>query len=366
MTGGLPNVVALNLHKRFTGISSTIRFLLPHQRRDIQIGLIDWGSLGIRDELSLWQTVMSGFRRPEGVAFRVWHARRDIDMAIGILLRDVFRQRWRLMFTSAANRRPGRTLNFLINRMDAVVAACGRSAGFLDWHSAVIHHGVDTDFFHPPNGGAQENSDVMLPGKYIVGTFGRIRHSKGTDLFVDALTALLPEFEDFSAAIAGLCRPQHREFKASLEEKIAHAGLQDRIVFLGDIDSTEMVKWLQRVNLCVAPSRVEGFGLTPIEAFACGTPVVASSVGVWPEIVGDGVGAVFASGDVDDLVAKLRPLLANVEQLAEMGTAARNQVVATHSVHAEAEALNKIYEVLMNGDSLAKIKAGTSERNTGV
>ncbi len=356
MTGALPTVVALNLHTRFTGISTTIRFLLPHQRRELDIGLIDWGSLGIGDLVTLPEVLVSGFKKPDDVRYRVWHARRDIDMAIGILLRDVLRQRWRLMFTSAANRRPGRVLRFLINRMDAVVAACARSAGFLDWHSAVIHHGVDTDFFHPPDSDGRAQPDIELPGKYVIATFGRTRHSKGTDLFVDALVRLLPEFEEFSAVIAGLCRPRQHEFKATLKEKIASAGLRDRIIFIGDLESIEVATWMQRADLCVAPSRVEGFGLTPIEAFACGTPAVASSVGVWPEIVGNDVGSVFENGNVDDLVANLRPLMANPERLAEMGVAARAQAIARHSVIDEAKALISVYELLMRGEELARIK----------
>ena len=355
MAAGLPNVIALNLHRRFTGISSTVKFLLPHQRRELEIGLIDWGSLQLGGNVTLWTALTSGFRRPDGAAFRVWHARRDIDMLFGILLRDVLRQRWRLVFTSAANRTPGRVLGFLINRMDVVVAACERCTGFLGWHSTVIHHGTDTTFFRPEDGSRHSGPVPKLPGKFVVGTLGRVRHTKGTDLFVDALIELLPEFEDFSAVVAGLCRPKDGGFKADLEERIARAGLRDRIVFVGDLESSEAASLLRRVDLCVAPSRVEGFGLTAIEAFASGTPVVASSVGVWPEIVGHQVGAVFESGNLNDLIDKLRPLLASPERLAGMGAAARRQAVERHSVAGEAEALNDLYKRLMSGESLARV-----------
>ena len=66
-----------------------------------------------------------------------------------------------------------------------------------------------------------------------MGCFGRIRHQKGTDLFVDAMIALLPQFPDWTAVITGRVTPEHRGFADELKKKVDAAGLSDRIVFLG-------------------------------------------------------------------------------------------------------------------------------------
>ena len=87
MKSTFPNVVVANLHKRFTGISATVRALLPIQRRDLEIGLIDTGKLDLGGTIKLARIASKGFAKPAKAEFRVWHARRDIDMIVGILPR---------------------------------------------------------------------------------------------------------------------------------------------------------------------------------------------------------------------------------------------------------------------------------------
>ena len=107
LSNGGPSIVVLNLHRRFTGISATIKSIVPHQRRELEIAIADIGNLELGGEYSIIDIAILGFTNSDLGKFRVWHARRDIDMILGILLRDIFRQRWRVVFTSAANRRPG-------------------------------------------------------------------------------------------------------------------------------------------------------------------------------------------------------------------------------------------------------------------
>ena len=354
MTSTFPNVVVANLHKRFTGISATVRALLPKQRRELDIGLVDTGKLGLGGTIKLARIAVEGFAKPADAEFRVWHARRDIDMIVGILLRNLLRQKWRLVFTSAARKRPGKTLNFLINRMDAVIATSQRSAGFLDWHSVVIPHGVDTDFFCPaPCGKAKTAAEEKA--ERIVATVGRVRHSKGTDLFVNAMIKLLPKHPALKAVVIGDCRPEHESFRDQLKKNIEAAGLQDRIEFVGGVGPEEMRNWYRRMALCVAPSRSEGFGLTPLEAFACGTPAVAASTGAWQWVVTDETGAIFKVGELDDLASNLDRLLECPEELARMGSKARDHVVRNHSIANEAKAINALYKRLLSGEVVPKI-----------
>ena len=323
--------------------------LHPHLAKRIDIGLIDWGQLPVGPSLDLLATIFRGFRRPRGGKFRVWHARRDIDMIIGIILRDILRQRWRLVFTSAANRQPGPVLGWLISRMDVVIAASRYSAGFLEWHTEVIGHGVDVDMFVPAVARAKATAASGMPGQYLIGCFGRIRASKGTDLFVDAMISLLPGFADFSAVIAGCSRPRDAEFEAMLRRRIEAANLSERIRFVGQLDLAQTRQWMGRLSLCVAPSRQEGFGLTVMEAFASGAPAVAARVGVWPALIDASSGRLFDTGDLDDLLAVLGPLLSEPEQLVQMGQSARDKIVRNHTAQHEAAALCQLYQTLIDG-----------------
>src|SRR5690606_20092971 len=116
---------------------------------------------------------------------------------------------------------------FLIRRVDAVIATSSKTAGYLDVPNTVIRHGIDTDRFRPPQDKAGARRAVGLPeASRIVGCFGRVRHQKGTDLFIEAMIELLPERKDWIAVIAGRATGKHQAFEAALRKRVAGAGLE--------------------------------------------------------------------------------------------------------------------------------------------
>ena len=347
----LPDIVVANQHFRFTGVSATIEALVPHMQEQRPIAVLDLGGLDLPATWTFWDILSKGWSKPEQGNTRIWHARRDIEMLTGLFLKWGLRQPWKLVFTSAAPKRHGAFLRWLINRMDAIIATSRRSAEFLDWYSVVINHGVDTDIYVPPADKLNAYEAGGLPGKYAIGSFGRIRPSKGSDLFVDALIELLPRYKDFSAFLTGLSRPSEQEFRANIERKIAEARLEDRIVFLGDLSGDEIRDWYQRCIICVAASRREGFGLTPMEAMASGAVAVCSGAGFWPELIKAGQnGALFETGDATSLIAELEPFMADPVRTLAIGEHARGYVVRNHSIRGEADQILDLYATLQAGD----------------
>ena len=162
--------------------------------------------------------------RPPGRPFRIWHARRNNEMLVGLLLKRVLRQPLRLVFTSAAQRRHTRWTKFLLRQMDAVIAASPFAANSLEVPHQVILHGVDADRFRPPMDKGAAWKATGLPGRYGIGVTGRIRHQKGTDLFVEAMCRLLPTHPDWTAVILGRVTSNNRGFADSLKRRIAEAG----------------------------------------------------------------------------------------------------------------------------------------------
>ncbi len=75
-------------------------------------------------------------------------------------------------------------------------------------------------------------------------------------------------------------------FYETLEARVQALGLQDRVLFPGFVPDGELPLWYNAAELFVYPSRYEGFGLPPLEAMACGTPVVVSDQSSLPEVVG--------------------------------------------------------------------------------
>lgn len=93
-----------------------------------------------------------------------------------------------------------------------------------------------------------------------------------------------------------------------LREAVARYGLGDRVVFTGFVPDDDLVHLYNRAYALVQPSLMEGFGLPPVEAMACGTPVLASTAGSLPEVVGE-AGKFFEPTDIPGMASTLEGFL---------------------------------------------------------
>lgn len=341
-------VIVPNLNRRLSGVTSTIVQLLPLQAETVGAAALGFGLPAGLPRLR-WTDLARLYRRPAGLPFRIWHARRNVEMVAGVVLRDVLRLPLRLVFTSAAQRHHKPFTRWLMRRMDAVVATSGRSGSFLDVPHTVVMHGIDLGRFHPAQSPDDHFEASGLPGRFAVGCFGRVRHQKGTDLFVEAMIDLLPRHPEWTAVITGRTTAQHAAFTAELQRRIDAAGLADRIRFLGEVPDVGV--WYRRVSLCVAPSRNEGFGLTPLEAMASGAAVVASDAGAYAELVEDGAtGAIVPAGDGDALREAIRRYLADPALAKCHGRAGVERVSSLFPLEREADLLEDVYRRLWSGN----------------
>ncbi len=189
-----------------------------------------------------------------------------------------------------------------------------------------------------------------IPLATDISGYGRIRRQKGTDVFVDAMLEVLPRHTGTTALVMGRAAHKHVPFLQGLREKVARAGLQDRILFLPEVPVEEMPRWYQALDLLVAPQRWEGFGLTPLEAMACSVPVIATTVGAFDELVVEGeTGRLIPPGDVERMRAAVDAALASPATLQQWSAAARPHVEAGFRIEDEATALNTLYRELLDG-----------------
>jgi len=337
-------VVATNFNWRQSGGTTAVVNLVPEQAKTLKIAALGF-DLPDRVPRMRWRDVPKLFIRPANRPFRIYHCRRNNEMMVGIFLRDVLRAPLRLIFNSAGQRRHKPLTRWMLRRMDAVTATSERSGSFLEVPHTVVPHGTDFDRFHPPSGNEDDFAASGLPGKYAVGCTGRIRHQKGTDLFVDAMVRLLPHYPDWTAVITGRTTSDNLVFERELKSRIAAAGLTQRIVFLGDVD--DIALWYRRFTLFVAPSRQEGFGLTPLEAMASETAVVASDAGSYPSMIRPGTnGTIVPAGDLDALVTAIEPYFRDPRLAKEQGRAALEFVRDNFSIEAEARRIRAVYDRL--------------------
>jgi mannosyltransferase len=255
----------------------------------------------------------------------------------------------KLVFTSAAQHLHGRFPRWLISKMDAVISTTPLAASFVPNTTAVVPHGIDLSRFAPSPDKLKAWADSGLPGRYGIGVFGRVRPDKGSDVFVDAMIEALPNLPGATAVIAGLAQPQHQAYQQALIDKIAQAGLSERIVFLGEVPAGEVHRWYQHCLLCVACPRYEPFGLTPFEAAATGCALVCSRTGAFDQLVLPGVtGELVDTGDAPGLAQAVQHVLADLPTAVQMGHAARERVSQVFSLAKEAEGIGRVYQQLFD------------------
>jgi mannosyltransferase len=336
-------LIVPNLHRRYSGVTATNRMVAPKLAkmfRSAWLGPDAPGGIarmGFADLLKLW-------RRRAPV---IWHARRNNEMIVGVVLRSLG---WplRLVFTSAAQRHHTWITRWLIRRMDAIIATNDISASFLKREATVIPHGVDTDTYAPSPDRAAAFAESGLPGRFAIGCFGRVRAQKGSDVFVDAMCRLLPRYPDFTAVMVGAITPEQSGFANDLKKRIEAAGLQSRIVITGELEIEDVQRWYRQLTIYAFTSRNEGFGLTLIEAMSSGAALVASRAGAAELVIEDGVSGVLTPpGDVDALVAALEPLMRDPAAAAAMGERGRARVLENFSLDAEASRIADVYRRLV-------------------
>jgi mannosyltransferase len=337
------DLIVPNLHRRYSGVTATNRMVAPKLAQRLSAAWFGSNAPDGIERLSV-AGLFKLWRRPRPV---IWHARRNNEMITGGVLRALG---WpfKLVFTSAAQRHHSWTTRFLIRRMDAIIATSDVSASYLKRSATVIPHGVDTDIYAPPPDRAAAFAEARLPGRYAIGCFGRVRAQKGSDVFVDAMCRLLPRYPDFTAVLVGAVVPEQMVFASDLKRRIEAAGLQSRIVILGELEIAEVQRWYQRLTIYAFTSRNEGFGLTLIEAMAAGAALVAARAGAAELVVEDGVtGVLVAPGDADALAAALEPLMRDPDAASAMGARGRARVVETFSLDAEADRIVAVYRTLV-------------------
>lgn len=341
------SVIAPNFKRRLSGVTSTVVRLVPLQAAQVRIAAAAPALPADVPRVSLWSLLTMSRSGPEG--WRVWHARRNIEMVAGLALRILLGKRLKLVFTSASQRHHSRFTRQLIRRMDALVATSEKSASYLEHPAQVIIHGIDTAAFAPCADKPALRSALGMPaGGQLIGCFGRIRAQKGTDLFIEAAIKLCKQHDDLRAVVLGRATRKDYAFLQSLKERVRAEALEDRILFKDEVPVWATADWYRALDLYVAPQRWEGFGLTPLEAMACGVPVVAADVGAFSSLIVQGkTGIIVVPGSHEGITDAVDALLVDPDRRAEFALTARARVEAHFDIRQEAEALVQLYRSLL-------------------
>jgi len=176
----------------------------------------------------------------------------------------------------------------------------------------VIYPGVDGTWYRPDPAVPRAARPTFL---YV----GRLKRYKGVEYAVRAVAAARAAGADVALDIAG-----KGDDRARLEALVRSLGAGDAVRFLGFVSDEEKRRLLRTAWGVVFPSPKEGWGITNVEAAACGTPAVASDSPGLRESVRDGeTGYLVPHGDVPALTARLRTLAGDREVVERLGRGGR-------------------------------------------
>jgi D-inositol-3-phosphate glycosyltransferase len=185
------------------------------------------------------------------------------------------------------------------------------------------------------------------PRRRIV-SISRLVERKGVHTLIEALPLVLADSPDAELVIAG--GPDERELDGdphvqALRSAAREHGVEDRVRFVGRVARADVPALMRSADVVAVVPWYEPFGIVPLEAMACGVPVVATAVGGQIDsVVHDLTGLHVPPRDADALGAALATLLADPERRAAMGRAGRRRAERQFGWPRVARATKAVYE----------------------
>ncbi|MBI1879626.1 MAG: glycosyltransferase family 4 protein [Chloroflexi bacterium] len=168
-----------------------------------------------------------------------------------------------------------------------------------------------------------------------------IEPRKNLSRLLDAFCPLLADWPDLKLVLVG----KKGWLYESFFQKLHALGLDGCVIFPGYVDEADLPSFYQLAELFVFPSLYEGFGLGPLEAMACGVPVISSNSSSLPEVIG-GAGLLVDPTDTAALSQAVRRVLADTELREDLKGRALAQA-QKFSWQKAVDALEEVYQSLV-------------------
>ncbi|HEX5741208.1 MAG TPA: glycosyltransferase [Pilimelia sp.] len=244
----------------------------------------------------------------------------------------------------------------LCRRVDRVVAQCRDEIAELEAMDlprqkvCLIPSGVDTRRFAP-----KAPPLFRRPGPPRIVSVGRLVERKGHADMIRALVDV-PDAEYLVIGGPPAGGLHGDPVAVRLRELARELGVDRRVRLVGQVPSHEMPDWYATADLLVCPPWYEPFGLTLLEAMACGKPVVATAVGGHTDTVVDGVtGELVPPRDPAALARVVRDLLADHHRRAAYGRASLRRVHEQYTWARRAEQIETMYHTVAHSRKLAEV-----------
>lgn len=200
----------------------------------------------------------------------------------------------------------------------------------------LIYCGIDTDEFAP-------RPHILRRPLRLMCTASADQPLKGLRYLLEAYASLLPEYPELELLVVGKPTPG-----GATDNLLGSLGIRDRVQFVSGITTEQMVDYYAEATIAVVPSLYEGFGLPAGEAMACEVPLVSTSGGALPEVVGD-AGIMVPVKDSAAIAAAISDLLEHPEKREALGKAGRARILENFSWNSAANIFTQYYhQVIQN------------------
>ncbi|MHA1942937.1 MAG: glycosyltransferase [Candidatus Thorarchaeota archaeon] len=210
----------------------------------------------------------------------------------------------------------------------------------------IIPPGVDIEAFHP--GKTSENSE--LPTNYIF-CLSRIDENKGHELLLNAFDIVRRNLPEIHLVIGGGSprpKPREEQLLNKIEKIIDGKGMRDRVHLVGYIPDEKIKSFYQQARVFVLPSTFEPFGMTALEAIACGTPAIVSKFAGVSEFLSDHTDSIVTNPtDTEKFASAILEILEDQKLAEQIGLEGMKTIRKSFSWDAIAEMHLLFYENFM-------------------
>ncbi len=210
--------------------------------------------------------------------------------------------------------------------------------GVLQTRVQVVYNGIDSAMVLAQKQDKKLDSSSKIPTPYILNVGNSYPH-KNIETLLHAFSFFVREHPDANLVLVG---PQN-EFTQRLKDEALEIDIPaDRIHFLGFVSDSELSKLYQNAQMYIIPSKLEGFGIPPLEALQHGVPVAASRASSIPEVLGKAA-TYFDPSDIESMVEAMNKLTTDKRERTRVLTES-HEVLKRYKWIDSVEALMDVYK----------------------
>ena len=199
----------------------------------------------------------------------------------------------------------------------------------------VVHNGIINEFFYPMQNGPRPENTLIV-------TNSADTPLKGLRFLLEAV-AQIRKNRPIKLTVIGQPKKD-----GMIETLVKDLGVGDVVHFTGRIDNEEFADYYAKSTIAVVPSLYEGFGIPAVEAMACGVPLISTTGGALPEVVGD-AGVIVPAGDAQALAGAITRLLDSPEERKKYARAGLDRANSVFNWERAARKVVDVYREAIHG-----------------